>query len=527
MAFFSFCHLVVSSASFSFWSASSARSFSRRSLDAASSSLASAISSISSRRTSRSTSSTSTGRESISIRSRLADLVDQVDGLVRQEPGGDVAVGQRRGGHQRGVGDAHTVVHLVAVLQPTQDADGVLHRRLTDEHLLEAPLQCGVLLDVLAVLVERGGADQPQLAAGQHRLDHVAGIHRRLTGRAGPDDGVQLVDEGDDLPGGVLDVVEHGLEPFLEFAAVLGAGHHRTQVQADDGLVAQALGHVAGDDALGQALHDRGLTDAGLADQHRVVLGATGEHLHDAANLVVPPDDRVELAFAGAGGQVGGVLLQRLIGGLGVGAGDAGAAADLDERVAQRLRRGAVSGQQLGDVGVAGGQPDHQVLGGDVFVVHLGGQLLRGGDGGQRFARQLRLRAGAAGLRQPVQDALRFGADSGGLDADSLQQRRGDPVVLRQQRQQQMSRPDLGVAGGGRRLQGRCQGRLRLGCRVERVHDTSVQGQRGPKGPVKMLVGLFNAVKVESVPLKPRYLPQPHPQRNTKIWCPDGNTIHT
>ena len=39
-------------------------------------------------------------------------------------------------------------------------------------------------------------------------------------------------------------------------------------------LVAQALRHVAGDDALGQALDDRGLADAGLADQHRVVLGA-------------------------------------------------------------------------------------------------------------------------------------------------------------------------------------------------------------------------------------------------------------
>ena len=361
-------------------------------------------------------------------------LVDQVDGLVRQEPRGDVAVGQRGRRDQRGVGDAHTVVHLVAVFEPAQDADGVFHRRLADEHLLEATFQRGVLFDVLAVLVERGGADQAQLAAGQHRLDHVAGVHRRLAGRAGPDDGVQLVDEGDDLPGRVLDVVEHGLEPFLEFAAVLGAGHHRAQVQADDGLVAQALGYVAGDDALGQTFHDRGLADAGLADQHRVVLGATGEHLHDAANLVVPPDNRVELAFAGALGQVGGVLLQRLIGGLGVSAGDAGAAANLDERVAQRLRGGAVPGQQLGDVGVAGGQPDHQVLGGDVFVVHLGGQLLRGGDGGQRFAGQLRLRAGAADLRQPVDDALRLGADSGGLDADSLQQRRSDPVVLRQQR---------------------------------------------------------------------------------------------
>lgn len=201
-----------------------------------------------------------------------------------------------------------------------------------------------------------------------------------LAGGAGADDGVQLVDERDDLAGRVLDVVEDGLEPFLEFAAVFGAGDHRAEIERDDGLVAQALRHVAGHDALRQALHDRGLADAGLTDQHRVVLGATGQHLHHAADLVVAADDRVEFAFAGAGGQVGGVLLQRLIGRLRFGAGDPGAAAHLDERLPQRLRRGAVAGQQLGDVGVTGGQPDHHVLGGDVLVVQLGGQLLRGGD---------------------------------------------------------------------------------------------------------------------------------------------------
>ena len=66
-----------------------------------------------------------------------------------------------------------------------------------DQHRLEAPLQGGVLLDVLAVLVERGGADAAQLAAGQGRLDQVAGRDRPL-GRPGADDRVQLVDEQDD-----------------------------------------------------------------------------------------------------------------------------------------------------------------------------------------------------------------------------------------------------------------------------------------------------------------------------------------
>lgn len=33
-------------------------------------------------------------------------------------------------------------------------------------HLLESALKCGILLNVLPILVERGGADQPQLQAG-------------------------------------------------------------------------------------------------------------------------------------------------------------------------------------------------------------------------------------------------------------------------------------------------------------------------------------------------------------------------
>ena len=62
------------------------------------------------------------------------------------------------------------------------------------QHRLEPAFERGVLLDVLAVLVERRGPDHAQLAARQHRLDHVAGVHRAF-GRAGADDRVQLVDE--------------------------------------------------------------------------------------------------------------------------------------------------------------------------------------------------------------------------------------------------------------------------------------------------------------------------------------------
>ena len=163
-------------------------------------------------------------------------LVDQVDGLVGQEAVGDVAVREHGRRHQRRVLDPHLVVDLVLLLEAAQDRDGVLDRGLAHQHRLEAPLERRVLLDVLPVLVERGGADAAQLAAGQRRLQHVGGVHRAL-GRARADQRVQLVDEADDLALGLGDLLEHGLQAVLELAAVLGAGDHGAEVERDQALV--------------------------------------------------------------------------------------------------------------------------------------------------------------------------------------------------------------------------------------------------------------------------------------------------
>ena len=81
--------------------------------------------------------------------------------------------------------------------------------RFIDHDRLETTLQRGVLFDVLAVLVQRGRADAVQLAAGQHGLEQVARIHRAV-GLARADDGVQLIDEEDDLALGLFDLVQDG-----------------------------------------------------------------------------------------------------------------------------------------------------------------------------------------------------------------------------------------------------------------------------------------------------------------------------
>ena len=287
------------------------------------------------------------GRHRVDLHPQLRRrLVDEVDRLVGQEPIGDVAVGEHRRRHERGVLDLHAVMELVALAQAAQDADRVLDGRLADHHRLEPPLERGVLLDVLPVLVERRRADRVQLAAGEHRLQHVRRVHRSFR-RAGADDGVELVDEENHLALRVGDLLEHRLEPLLELAAVLRAGDERAHVERDDALVLEPFGHVAADDAAGEAFDDRGLADAGLADEDRVVLGAARQHLDDAADLLVAADHRIELALARQLGEVAAVALERLIGAFGVLVGHALRSADGGERLQDRVARDAVLLEQL------------------------------------------------------------------------------------------------------------------------------------------------------------------------------------
>ena len=106
------------------------------------------------------------------------------------------------------------------------------------------------------------------------------------------------------------DLLEHGLEALLELAAVLRARDQRAEVERQERLPLRLSGTSPVDDALREALDDRGLAHAGLADQHGVVLGAAREHLHRAADLLVAADHRIELAAPRDRGEVAAEALQ-------------------------------------------------------------------------------------------------------------------------------------------------------------------------------------------------------------------------
>ncbi len=59
------------------------------------------------------------------------------------------------------------------------------------------------------------------------------------------------------------------------------------------------LRNVAVVDAAREAFGDRGLADAGFADQQRIVLAPAAQDLDDALELVLAADQRIDLAGLG------------------------------------------------------------------------------------------------------------------------------------------------------------------------------------------------------------------------------------
>ena len=192
---------------------------------------------------------------------------------------------------------------------------------------------------------------------------------------------------------------------------------------------------------------------AGLADEDRVVLGAADQHLHEAQDLVLAADDRVELAVRGEQGQVNPILLERLKRALGGGAVDGATAADFFERLGQH---GAVEAGAFGCQGelVAriGQQCQQQVLGAGELVA----ALLRVGQG---------LVEGLFATRGDVERAcLRGDGSAGQLGAQPFEQHRGleavellegcldETVWLAKQAEQQVLGVELVVAEAEQQL---------------------------------------------------------------------------
>src|SRR5579863_10303573 len=219
---------------------------------------------------------------------------------------------ERCGRDDRGILYADAVMDFILLLETAEDCDCVFNVGLANENDLEAAFESGIFLDVLAVFVQRGCADRAEFAASECRLQHVRGIDGAFC-CSGSDQRVQLVDEENDLALSVLDLLEHCLKAVFEFAAILRAGEHRSEIEGHYALALENFRDVARDDPLRQAFDDGGLADSRLADEHRIVFRSAGENLDDTSDFLVASDVGIELAATSLLRQIASIALERLV----------------------------------------------------------------------------------------------------------------------------------------------------------------------------------------------------------------------
>ena len=244
-------------------------------------------------------------------RRHRAGFVDQIDGAVGQAIVAQVPRRQLGRALERRIGVFHAVVLFVPAAQPGQNAHGLFDRRLVDRDLLQAPRQRAILFDVLE-LFERRRADHAQLAGGQQRLQHGREIHRAAGDGAGADRRVNLVDEEDGLRPRAQRF-DDGFEALFEIAAKARAREQRARVEREDLGVLQRVLHVIGEQPHRQPFGHRRLADAGVADEHGIVLAPPAEHFDGALQLVGAADERIEQSLPRARGQVRAIGRQRIL----------------------------------------------------------------------------------------------------------------------------------------------------------------------------------------------------------------------
>ena len=208
----------------------------------------------------------------------------------------------------------------------------------------------------------------------------------------------------------------------------------------------QGIGHVVADDLAGQTLCDGRFTHPGLADQHRVILGAPGQRLHHLANFLLAAHHRIQLADAGQFCEVNAVLLQGAVALLGVGVIDPVGAAQFLHRLIDHLLVDAQVLEQAGGIaGVFPGGGNQQVLHADELVAQTLCLFIRHLEHALQPRRDEDLLGASGHFRHTFQRLVQPAFDLLGVHAQLPQDAFGQAIFQSYQRQHHMLHVPLGV----------------------------------------------------------------------------------
>jgi hypothetical protein len=130
---------------------------------------------------------------------------------------------------------------------------------------------------------------------------------------------------------------------------------------------------IASDDAERKSLCDRRFSDAGFADQTRIVLRFSRKNADCVSDLLVSADDGIELLRTGKSGEVLYLFVQYVVGFLGIVVCDSLISADiLDSLFQSVIVKSAFAEDLFHGIARIFHNAEHDMLDGNVFVLHGG-----------------------------------------------------------------------------------------------------------------------------------------------------------
>ena len=299
-----------------------------------------------------------------------ACLIHQIYGFIRQETVSNIAVGKHGRAHQRIIQYLYPVIYFVALLKATQYGNGILYRRLINHNRLETPLQGRILLYILSVFIQGGGAYTVQLASCQHGFEHIACI-KSSVGLACAYYGMQLIYKEDYLTVTLLYLFKHGFKTLLKLAPVLGSRNQSTHVQAKDLLIFKSARNIAAHYTLRQTFYYGSFTYTGLADEHGVVLGLSGKYADHVSYLRIPAYHGIQFLLSCLFHQILTIFFQCIISSFGIITGHPLVASYGLQCHQETLPCKSVFGKQSFYLFIGMGyHRQHQVLYGNIVITH-------------------------------------------------------------------------------------------------------------------------------------------------------------
>ena len=206
------------------------------------------------------------------------------------------------------VENAHFVVLFQRGNHATQHGNGLGAVGFFNLHELKATLEGWIVFKRFLVFIEGGRSHRAQFSARQGGFEQVGRV-ARAGSATGADERVGFVDEKDDGSGRALHFLNNRFEAVFEFTLHAGPGLQQAQIERTQADLLKRVGYIARGDAQGESFHHCCFAHTGFAGEDWVILPATGEDVDHLTDFKIAANDRVDLAFAGAGGQVLGVLI--------------------------------------------------------------------------------------------------------------------------------------------------------------------------------------------------------------------------